>query len=404
MPRDRDRIQRLTDALRRADLDALVCALPADVRMMSGYWPVVGTSIAVFTRDSRVSLIVPEDEKELASHGWADDVVTFQPALLDRLTNAAEAVSEPLARVCAQLKLESRRIGYEGAASAEPAPYSAVHLYGAGIIELLRAACSASPLVSATPLLDEQRSRLSPDELVTLRAACAIAQQAFVESSHSMRVGMRETEVAAMFRAPLSGKGTGFHHVERADGFCWCMSGPNSAHASAAYARSRSRQIAAGDLVLVHCNSYADGLWTDITRTYFLRDADAVPAKVSGAYRAIFDARAAALDAVRPGATGADVDRAARETLRSHGYTRQFRHATGHGVGFAAIHHDARPRIHPASADVLEPGMVFNVEPAIYEDGWGGIRHCDVVAVTAAGGEVLTPFQAGIDSLEVATA
>ena len=412
MPRDRDRAERLSDALRRADLAALVCALPHNVRLMTGYWPVVGTSIAVFTRDPHVSVIVPEDEKELAQHGWADEVIAFQPASLERMTNAAETVLDPLTAVCRKLKLEKGRIGYEGAASAEPAPYSAVHLYGAGIIELLRAACSASPLVSATELLARQRARLSPDEMTTLRAACAIVQQAFVESSHSMRVGMRETEVAAMFRTPLSSKGSGFHHVERADGFCWCMSGPNSAEASAAYARSRSRQLAAGDLVLVHCNSYADGLWTDVTRTYWLGDPEAilrVPhpdpplARVRDAYHAIFDARAAALDAVRPGATGADVDRAARDTLRHHGFTREFRHATGHGVGFAAIHHDARPRIHPASPDVLEPGMVFNVEPAIYEDGWGGIRHCDVVAVTDSGGEVLTPFQSDLASLVVAS-
>ena len=38
--------------------------------------------------------------------------------------------------------------------------------------------------------------------------------------------------------------------------------------------------------------------------------------------------------------------------------------------------------------------MVFNVEPAVYIDGYGGLRHCDMVALTAGGAEVLTPFQA----------
>jgi Xaa-Pro aminopeptidase len=41
----------------------------------------------------------------------------------------------------------------------------------------------------------------------------------------------------------------------------------------------------------------------------------------------------------------------------------------------------------------LEIGMVFNVEPAIYINGYGGIRHCDMVAVTGEGAELLTPFQ-----------
>ncbi len=36
--------------------------------------------------------------------------------------------------------------------------------------------------------------------------------------------------------------------------------------------------------------------------------------------------------------------------------------------------------------------MVFNIEPAYYRDGWGGLRHCDMVAITEDGVELLTPF------------
>ena len=44
------------------------------------------------------------------------------------------------------------------------------------------------------------------------------------------------------------------------------MSGPNAALAQGAYARSRARPIGRDELVLVHCNSYADGYWVDVTR------------------------------------------------------------------------------------------------------------------------------------------
>jgi Xaa-Pro aminopeptidase len=112
----------------------------------------------------------------------------------------------------------------------------------------------------------------------------------------------------------------------------------------------------------------------------------------------VFAARAAALSAIRPGATGAEVDRAARSVLAERGYGPEFKHPTGHGVGFAAIDHNARPRLHPKSPDVLEPGMVFNVEPGLYfEDG--GMRHCDMVAVTDNGAELLTPFLCDIEEL-----
>jgi Xaa-Pro aminopeptidase len=62
-------------------------------------------------------------------------------------------------------------------------------------------------------------------------------------------------------------------------------------------------------------------------------------------------------------------------------------------VGFAAIDPRALPRVAHDSPDRLECGMVFNVEPALYFEGFGGLRHCNMVAVTETGAELLTPFQ-----------
>jgi Xaa-Pro dipeptidase len=174
------------------------------------------------------------------------------------------------------------------------------------------------------------------------------------------------------------------------------MSGPDSALAYGSYARSRAREIGPCDPVLTHCNSYADGYWTDITRTFIAGGPDARQREM---YDAIFSARLAALDAIRPGARGADVDRAAREELTNRGFGSAFKHATGHGVGFAAIDHNARPRLHPASDDRLESGMVFNVEPGLYFEGYGGMRHCDMIALTADGAELLTPFLQSMEEM-----
>jgi Xaa-Pro aminopeptidase len=103
-------------------------------------------------------------------------------------------------------------------------------------------------------------------------------------------------------------------------------------------------------------------------------------------------ARTAALDAIRPGAIAREVDQAARKVMKSRGFGEAFKHPTGHGVGYAAIDHNARPRLHPESNDRLLEGMVFNVEPGIYLEGQDGMRHCDVVLVTEQGAKVLTPF------------
>jgi Xaa-Pro aminopeptidase len=140
---------------------------------------------------------------------------------------------------------------------------------------------------------------------------------------------------------------------------------------------------------MIHANTCADGYWTDITRTY---TAGEPSGRQQDLRSAIDDARAAGLRAIRPGVTGAEVDQAVRSVMEEHGPGKAFKHASGHGVGFAAANPNGLPRIHPQSPDVLQAGMTFNLEPAAYFDGYGGMRHCDVVAVTNDGVEVITDF------------
>lgn len=394
--RDADRIARIQTALQAAQLDALVCTLPSNVLLTSGYWPVVGTSMAVVTGDGAVGLMVPEDEEELAAGGWADLRETFVPGTLDALPSLLDVVRDPLARVLRRLHLDSGRIGYERGPMLEPSSYAGTNRYVATIPALLQAACAAS-LIGADELLCDLRAALTPGELVRLRLACRVAKDAYEAGAAGVVPGATERDVAGGFRAALESATVEVGGaLERADGYIFCMSGPNAALAARAYARTRQRQIIDADLVMVHCNSFVGGLWTDITRTFHVGPAGG---RVRDLFDAVLAARRAALDAVRPGALARDVDWAARQVLTQRGFGPQFRHGTGHGVGFAAIDHNARPRLHPVSDDLLEVGMVFNVEPAIYIEGWGGLRHCDMVAVTSEGAELLTPFQSDLDEL-----
>src|SRR4051794_7003998 len=107
------RIRMIQDALREHRLDAIVCALPANVLMLSGYWPVVGTAIAVATSDGKISVLAPQDEEELARRGYAQQVATFQAGSLERITTAAQAAEQPLTTMLGSLDLLTARIGLE---------------------------------------------------------------------------------------------------------------------------------------------------------------------------------------------------------------------------------------------------------------------------------------------------
>lgn len=394
--KNQERIERLKEALAEAELDALVCTLPSNVLLLSGYWPVIGNAIAIFTVKGEVAVLAPEDEKGLAENGWANQVQSFRPGSLDELINTMSVISPPLTHLARDLGLERSRIGYESDALIEPVTYASMFFYGPDVYTLLDAAFPNATLVSATNLLEKLRATLTPYEVAQVRTACQVAARAFQEGAARLHPGLRESEVAACFREPLSAFGMGYKGVERAGGFVWCMSGPRSAKAAGAFARTEFRELREGDFVLMHCNSYIEGFWTDITRTFVLGEPE--PRKCE-MYQAVFEARKAALEAIRPGVRAADVDLAARQVLKERGFEKEFKHSTGHGVGYVAIDHTARPRLHPKSEDVLGVGMVFNVEPAIYFDNYGGLRHCDVVTVTETGVEVLTSFQNDLKEL-----
>src|SRR3954470_16230350 len=55
LPRDRERVDRVTAALAASGFDALVCALPANVLLLTGYWPAIGNAVAIATKDGGVA-------------------------------------------------------------------------------------------------------------------------------------------------------------------------------------------------------------------------------------------------------------------------------------------------------------------------------------------------------------
>jgi Xaa-Pro aminopeptidase len=385
---DPDRYQRIISALQRLQLDGFFCSLPSQVLLLSGYWPVMGLSAVIFTAGGEVWLLLPEDEEEIAQQSSAAERKLFQPARLDAIADAQTAMRGPLIELFKTLKLDSARIGIDASGTFQPASYAVMNVYLSGLHDQLRAEFPCLQLISADRSFEELKGSKTRCELEKIRATARIAQAAFEEGCEQIEAGVRESEVASRFqsafdRMPLAAV------MQRSYGFFFCMSGPNAAKASAGYARTRQRTIEEGDFVMMHCNSCGDGFWTDITRTYI---AGLPSAEQEDMRSAIMDARAAALSEIGPGVHAKAVDRAARSLLEKRNFGSLFKHGTGHGVGFAAANPNAVPRVHPESPDVLAAGMTFNVEPAIYIDGYGGMRRCDMVAVTETGAEVLTDF------------
>lgn len=227
-----------------------------------------------------------------------------------------------------------------------------------------------------------ERARLIKDEaeIHTLRQAAAMLSDVAREALSFVEAGEEEREVAMRIEAALRRGG-----FERPAFDTIVASGPNSA---LPHARPGSRRLEPGDGVVLDFGGVYDGYSVDLTRTVQLPPlTDAF----EGMFEAVRAARAAAIAAVRPGVRARDVDAAARNVLTQHGLGAAFVHGTGHGLGLE-VHEE--PRISsaptPAADEVLQPGMVFTIEPGVYVAGLGGVRLEDDVLVVEAGCVVLT--------------
>jgi len=385
---DQERHARIVESLAVSPFDAVVCGSAPEVLLLTGYWPVMSASVAVFTSDGEVKVIVPEDEVELAEKTTEADIIPYKPAGLHALHPTIQSLRAPLIGLLRQLGTNHTKIGLQLEQGVGPASYAVSTQFRSSLPKLLSELHPGAEYIACDEMLESLKAVKTAKELEWMQKAALVAAAGFAPANGLIRAGLRESEVAAALQAAFE-SAQAAESVQRTSGYFFCMSGPNSAKAAAAYARTRQRVLEEGDLVMIHANTCADGYWTDITRTFTVGK----PSERQVAMRAAIDeARHAGLRAIHPGVKAREVDQATRSVMRSHGFGDAFKHATGHGVGFAAANPNGLPRIHPLSPDVLEAGMTFNVEPAAYFDDYGGMRHCDLVAVTADGVDTLTKF------------
>lgn len=394
MKPDSGRLERLCQLMLRARLDALVCQLPHNVLMLSGYLPVLCQSIVVLLPDGDGTIIAPEAELPFARDGWFPDIRTFSPVTLDYILSPSEVAVPHLAQVLCEKGVSDGIIGIEQKPTTIAVPYLEVHIPNMVAVNKWAAAMPSAIMRDATVLLEEAAMVKTEREIERITIACALAEFGYQAARTAIRAGAREVEVAVEAKSAIERTGTGFAGVRRVSAWAFCVSGPRSADAHLPYQHSTNRRLEPGDSAVVHINCHADGFWTDMTRTFFVGEADNDRRDV---YEAVLKAWEHSVRASTIGRPAREVDAAGRDILTSQGYADTFLHGIGHGVGFRALYHGERPVIHPRSDDVIERDMVFNIEPAAYfADQWG-MRICDLVAIRTDRAQVLSSIRRDID-------
>jgi Xaa-Pro aminopeptidase len=248
-------------------------------------------------------------------------------------------------------------------------------------------------------VIETMMARKSPAEIALVRESarwCAHAHRLLQEYS---RPGVTEAEASlragheatlAMLDTLGENYGGGLSSSSGCSAGYRGQIGPRSAWA---HAIAHNIEFRAGDVLVTETSAPLWGYNAELERALIIGPP-------TDEMRRLFDhaveAQQVAFGAIRPGATCADVDGAVMQYFEANDLLGYWRQHTGHGIGLR--NHEA-PFLDVGDHTVLQPGMVFTVEPGLYEPTIGGFRHSDTIVVTEDGLELLTDYPTDLESL-----
>jgi Xaa-Pro aminopeptidase len=368
--------------MRSAGLKGILAWYPEDLVMAAGAFTCLAIDLCLYPLQG--------DPVFYASRFEPDDALP--PGFLHRRFTPQPGVGPGAwAELSALLREDLRRLGIgadlgvaeDGGGHAVPSfPAETPPLTAAA----LRVILSAEQPKDGTKVFTAAGVRKTRREVEAIRRANTVAGAGLSAFYAGLTPGRTEAELGAAVEAAVQSR-SGRDGCRLARGWAHVQGGANVTLAGT-YSRSSGSPLAEGDMVLLELATCADGYWSDLTRTGCVGRAGE---RQKSLISAVKEAQAAAIAAVRPGATHESVDAVAREVLARKGLAAGFTHGCGHQVGFR--YHDRGPVLAAGQKEPLTEGMVITVEPGSYGAAFGGgARFEDDVLVAPRGAEILSPI------------
>ncbi len=357
----RGRIARAQALMAGEGMQALVLAPGSSLAYFTGaeWGPSERFFGAVLTREGDPAWVTPAFEKDRA----------LEQIAIGRDVSAWEEDSSPFALVARILRKRGVATGAIGI--EDTMAFTFAHQIG------LQA--PAARIVPGTAVIAGCRMIKDAHEIAILRRANEITVRAHRAVFASLREGMTQGEASAL--------SSDAHRRLGIRGGSLVLFG---ADAALPHGTTHPRPLARGDVVLVDGGGTLHGYESDITRT------GVFGAPPTARQRTVWDvvrrAQQAAFEAARPGVEAQSVDAAARRVIDEAGFGpgyRTFTHRLGHGIGMDG--HEW-PYLVKGNRTRLQAGMCFSDEPGIYIPGELGVRHEDIVFITATGALNMTQW------------
>ncbi len=353
-------LERLRAEMVRQEVRALVALSPENVAYTIGYMvPSHPTNrnrrtISVLTADGRSALIVVSVEAELArQHSRVKDV--------RRYDQFAQNPMDVLAGVLREFGVASGPLAIE------------MDYLPAQDYLTLWERLPAPPMVPCRDMYLRARMVKTPEEVACLRKIAEISDRAEQVVWHQMREGMTERVLATIItNAVLEAGGDGVRLL--------IGSGERS---SIVNPRPTDRPLRRGDVIRVEILANLNNYQSNVTRTGVLGPASDEQRRI---WQVLMEARALALEKLRPGTEVRELWMAYAEHCRRHDIepTLSF---LGHGIGLTG--HE-EPYLTADKTLRLEPDFVLTFEPFYMIPGQMGFHIEDMFLVTETGYETFT--------------
>jgi Xaa-Pro dipeptidase len=379
------RRERLLEHVRREGLGGYVLFDEHYIRYFSGFGFLSTERPVVYAQSAggEMAVLVPEFEVERVRAESAFERVESYPEY-----PGVEHPMRILARVVAD-------IGMRGAIGADQDGYPGILGYqGPALSEV--AAARVSPL---SAVIEGMMVRKSPAEIALIRESarwCEHAHRLLQEYSRpgaseaeaSLRAGHEATLAMLQALGEVGGQAS-------SDGVSAGYRGQIGLRSSWAHALAHNIEFQPGDVLVSETSAPIWGYNAELERAMIIGPA-------TDEMRRLFDhtvaAQQAAFAAFRPGVTCAEVDAAVMRYLEQHDLLRYWRQHTGHAIGLR--NHEA-PFLDLGDHTPIETGMVFTIEPGLYDSAIGGFRHSDTVVVGEDGIDILTDYPSDLESLTI---
>lgn len=211
-----------------------------------------------------------------------------------------------------------------------------------------------------SPIIYKMRAVKTKEEIEILAKATQISALAHAQAMMSTEPGMYEYELSALYEYVFRKMGAEYGGYPNIVG-----AGENSI---ILHYNTNRKQMKDGEVVLADCAAEYHGYSSDVTRTW------PVNGKFTPAQRAIYqivlDAQNAAIAMMKPGVAWSDISNKSAEVIEDGLFKlglireknrREFRKFFLHGLG-----HPVGLNVHDVGQPILEPGMIYTVEPGIY--------------------------------------